>query len=82
MKDKNNETFDYLNKDYDEDIYICPYQNYKAIVIDLGTRFCRFGLTGGYEYSSDLIPTCIGRPKNDYYYYGGKLRISVYWKRC
>ena len=77
MKDKNNETFDYLNKDYDEDIYICPYQNYKAIVIDLGTRFCRFGLTGGYEYSSDCIPTCIGRPKNDYYYGGNKELVFI-----
>ena len=76
MKIKNKNSFDYLNKDYSEDTYLCPYQNYKPIVIDLGTRFCRFGFASN-DYCSYSIPTCIGRPKNVYNYEGNKEMIFI-----
>jgi hypothetical protein len=54
MKSKNSNSFNHLNKYFDENKYLCPYQDYKPIVIDLGTRFSRYGFATN-EFCSYLL---------------------------
>lgn len=39
----------------------------KPVLIDIGTRFCKAGLLN-YEEPSIIIPTCLGKTKNQYYF--------------
>jgi serine/threonine protein kinase len=65
IKNLENISYDYSRKDkYSEKEINYHFDRNKAIIIQLGTRFIRYGFSEDEE--PHVIPTCIGFPKDDY----------------